>query len=67
MQENQNRSWKLVEEQFAIVDLNLNAIETCMEIQAMQQQPNFIFDTAALLLLTLYADNKSYRAALYSF
>ena len=31
------------------------------------QQLNFNFDTAASLLLTLYADIKSYRAALYSF
>ena len=67
MQENQNRNWKLVEEQFAIVDHNLNAIATCMEIQATQQQLNFNFDTRAFLLLTLYADIKSYRAALYSF
>ena len=67
MQENQNRNWKLVEEQFAIVDHNLNALATCMEIQLSQQQLNFNFDTAASLLLTLYADIKSYRAALYSF
>ena len=67
MQENQNRNWKLVEEQFAIVDHNLNGIATCKEIQATQQQLNFNFDTAASLLLTLYADIKSYRAALYSF
>ena len=67
MQENQNRNWKLVEEQFAIVDHNMNAIATCMEIQATQQQLNFNFDTAASLLLTLYADIKSYRAALNSF
>ena len=67
MQENQNRKWKLVEEQFAIIDHNLNALATCMEIQLSQQQLNFNFDTAASLLLTLYADIKSYRAALYSF
>ena len=67
MQENQNRNWKLVEEQFAIVDHNLNAIATCMEIGATQQQLNFNFDKAASLLLTLYADIKSYRVALYSF
>ena len=67
MQENQNRNWKLVEEQFAIVDHNLNAIATCMEIQSTQQQLNLNFDTALSLLLTLYADFKSYRAALYSF
>ena len=36
MQENQNRNWKLVEEQFAIVDYNLNGIATCMEMQATQ-------------------------------
>ena len=30
MQENQNRNWKLVEDQFAIVDNNLNGITTCM-------------------------------------
>ena len=67
MQENQNRNWKLVEEQFAIIDHNLNALATCMEIQLSQQQLNFNFDTAASLLLTLYVDIKSYRAALYSF
>ena len=67
MQENQNRNWKLVEEQFAIVDYNLNGIATCMEMQATQQQPKVNFETAASLLLTLYADIKSYRAALYSF
>ena len=67
MQENQNRNWKLDEEQFAIVDHNLNPIATCMEIKALQQQLNFNIDTAASLLLTLYADIKSYRAALYSF
>ena len=67
MQENQNRNWKLVEEQFAIIDHNLNALVSCMEIQLSQQQLNFNFDTAASLLLTLYADIKSYRAALYSF
>ena len=66
MQENQNRNWKLVEEQFAIVNHNLNGIATCMEMQATQQL-NFKFDTAASLLLTLYADIKSYRAALDSF
>ena len=38
-----------------------------MENQATQQQLNFNFDTAASLLLTLYTDIKSYRAALYSF
>ena len=53
MQENQNRNWKLVEEQFAIVDLNLDGIATCIEIRAIQQQLNFNFDTASSLLLTL--------------
>ena len=33
MQENQNRNWKLVEEQFAIVDHNLKEIATCMKIK----------------------------------
>ena len=60
MQENQNRNWKLVEEQIAIVDNNLNAMATCMETQATQQQLNFNFDTAASILLTLHADIKSY-------
>ena len=64
MRENQNRNWKLVEEQFAIVDHNLNELATCMEIQATQHRNKFNFDTAASLLLTLYADIKSYRAAL---
>ena len=44
MQENQFRNWKLVEEQFAIVDHNLNALATCMEIQLSQQPLNFNFD-----------------------
>ena len=67
MQENQNRNWKLVEQQFAIVDHNLNGIATCFEVEATQQQLNFNVEAAASLLLTLYADNKSYRTALYSF
>ena len=67
MQDNQNKNRKLVEEQFAIVDHNLNGIAACMEMQATQQQLNFNLYTAASLLLTLYADIKSYRAALYSF
>ena len=66
-QENQNRNWNIVEEQFAIVDHNLNGKGTCMEMQATQQQLTFIFDTAASLLLTTYPDIKSYRAVLYSF
>ena len=66
-QENQNRNWKLVEEKFAIEYHNLNAKATCMDNQAIQQQLNFNFDRAASLLLTLYVDIKSYRAALYSF
>ena len=65
-QENKNRNWKLVEEQIALVDHNFNGIATCMEKQA-KQQLNFNFDTAASLLLTLYANIKSYRAVLYSF
>ena len=67
IQENQNRKLKLVEKQFPIVGHNFNGIATCMEMKAIQQQLNFNFDTAASLLLTLYADIKSYRAALYSF
>ena len=67
MQENQNRNWKLVEERFPIINHNLNGLATCMEREATQQQLNFNFDTAALLLSTLYADIKSYRAALYTF
>ena len=59
--------WKLVEEQCAIEAHNLDGIATCMEMQATQQQLNFNYDTAASLLLTLYADIKSYRAALNSF
>ena len=64
MQENQNRNWKLVE-QFAAVDNNLNGLTTCMGKQASQQQLNF--DTPASLLLLLYADIESYRAALFLF
>ena len=67
MQENKNRNWKLVEEQLAILDHKLNGIATGMEMQATEQQLHFNFDTAASLLLKLYADIKSYRAALYSF
>ena len=67
MQENQNKNWKLVEEKFATVEHMLNEKATCMELQATQQKLYFNFDTAASLLLTLFADNKSYRAALYSF
>ena len=66
MQENQNRNWKLVEEQLAIINHNLNGVATCMEIQTTQQH-NFNFHTEASLLLTLYADIETYRAALSSF
>ena len=67
MQHSQNRKWKIVEEQFAILHYNLNGVAICMKLQASQKQINFFFDTAASLLLTLYADIKSYRAALNSF
>ena len=33
MQENQNRNWKLVEEQFAMVDHNLKKIATCLKFK----------------------------------
>ena len=40
---------------------------TCMDMQATQQQRKFNFNTAVLNFLTIFADIKSYRAALYSF
>ena len=67
MHENQNRNWNIFEEQFAIVNQNLNEVAACKEVQPTQQQLNFNFRTAASLLLTLNADIKSHRAALNSF
>ena len=54
---------ELVEEQFEIVDNNLNGITAYMEMQASQQRVNFNFDREASLLPTHYTDIKSYRAA----
>ena len=67
MYRTQNENWKKVTEQFAVVQQNFNILQSCMQLQFSSQQLNFNFDTAASVLLTLYADIKSYRAALYAF
>ena len=49
-QQKPEKNSKLVEEQFPIVDNNLDRLTTCMERQ-LSQQINSNFDTAASLIL----------------
>ena len=67
MQDNQNRNWEIIEEQFAVIDENFHVLRDCDQILYSNQQLNFNFDTIASLLSIIYADVKSYRAALYAY
>ena len=66
MQENQNKNWKIVQQQFEIFQNNFHVLRDCTQMLFSNQQLNFNFDTAASLLNILYADVKSYRSALYA-
>ena len=67
METNQNRNWDIVEQQFEIFNKNFHILRDCTQLLYTQQQLNFNYDTVTALLLTLYADIKSYRAALYAY
>ena len=65
--ENQNRNWKMIEEQFATIQGNFHILGDCTQTLFSNQQINFNFDTAASLLNVVYADITSYKTALYAF
>ena len=45
--ENQNRNWKILEEQFATIEGNFHILRGCTQTLFSNQQINFNFDTAA--------------------
>ena len=65
--ENQNRNWKILEEQFATIQGNFHILRDCTQTLFSNQQITFNFDTAASLLNVVYADITSYKTALYAF
>ena len=65
--ENQNRNWKILEEQFATIQKYFHILRDCTQTLFSNQQINFNFDTAASLLNVVYADITSYKTALYAF
>ena len=67
MYETQNANWKKVTAKIVVVQQNFNVLQSCMQMQFSSQQLNFNFDIAPSVLLTLYTDIKSYRAALNDF
>ena len=67
MNENQAKNWKIVQEQFVVFEKNFHILRDCTQMLFSNQQLNFNFDTVFSLLSTLYADTKSYRAALYAY
>ena len=64
--ENQNRNWKILEEQFATIEGNFHILPDCTQTMFSNQQINLNFDTAASLLNVVYADKTSYKTALYA-
>ena len=67
MAENQNKNWKIIEEQFQTIEINFHVLRDCTQSLYSNQQLNFNLDTAASLLNLVFADVKSYKAALYAF
>ena len=67
MAENQNKNWKIIEEQFQTIERNFHVLRDCTQILYSNQQLNFNLDTVASLLNLVYAVVKSYKAALYAF
>ena len=67
MQENQNKNWKVVQDQFDIFEKSFHLLRDCTQMLFSNQQLNFNFDNVASLLSILYADIKSYRSALYAY
>ena len=67
MQDNQNKNWKVVQDQFDIFEKIFHLLRDCTQMLFSNQQLNFNFDTVASLLSILYADIKGYRSALYAY
>ena len=67
MAETQNKNWEIVEEQFAVFEKNMHALNDCYQQIYARQQINFNFDTISSLLYLIYTNIKSYRSALYSY
>ena len=67
MAEKQNKNWKIIEEQFQTIELNFHVLRDCTQILYSNQQLNLNLDSVSSLLNLVYADVKSYKAALYAF
>ena len=67
MQDNQNKNWKVVQDQFYIFEKNFHLLRDCTQMLFSNQQLNINLDTVASLLSIFYADIKSYRSALYAY
>ena len=65
--ENQNKNWKVVQEQFETIQGNFHILRDCTQTLFSNQQLNFNYDTASSLLAVLHADITTYKAALYAF
>ena len=50
MQENQNKNWQVVQQQFEIFQNNFHVLRNCTQMMFPNQQLKFHFDTAASLL-----------------
>ena len=50
MAENQNKNWKIIEEQFQTIERNFHVLRDCTQILYSNQQLNFNLDTVASLL-----------------
>ena len=57
--ENQNRNWKIIEEQFSTIQGNFHFLRDCTQTLFSNQQINFNFDTAAITLAKLYTSDKT--------
>ena len=67
MTETLNKNWQVVQEQLKAIENNFHILRDCTQLLFSNQQLNFNFDTTASLLSLLYADVKSYRAAVYTY
>ena len=67
MIQTQSANWEIIEKQFKTFQLNFHILRDCSQMLLSNQQLNFNFDTYSSLLGLLYADIKSYKAALYAY
>ena len=67
MAENQNKNWKIIEDQFQTIERNFHVLRGGTQILYSNQQLNFNLETVASRLKLVYADVKSYKAALHAF